>query len=84
MSFEADKDSHIHSVSVDFDAGDDDLSTVFSCSSLSLSVLPVVEHSTTCFFIDDNDEDTSSELSLSSSNTPVMPADVDIVASHLC
>ena len=73
MSFEADDDSIIYSVSVHLNV--DDSSTVFSNSSLAFSGLAVFENSTTRFFIDDNNDDLSSDLSLTFSATTVMHAD---------
>jgi hypothetical protein len=88
LSCQADDDSLIFSVSacsdhdVTLDADLDDLSNVFSISSLDCSGLAVVEHSTTRFFIYDDDDDMSSDLSLSFSITPVMPADVEVMPSQ--
>jgi hypothetical protein len=88
LSCQADDDSLIFSVSacsdhdVTLDADLDDLSTVFSISSLDCSGLAVVEHSTTRFFIYDDDDDMSSDLSLSFSITPVMPVDVEVMPSQ--
>jgi hypothetical protein len=88
LSCQADDDSLIFSVSacsdhdVTLDANLDDLSNVFSISSLDCSDLAVVEHSTTRFSIYDDDDDMSSDLSLSFSITPVMPVDVEVMPSQ--
>jgi len=79
--FEADDDSLIYSVSVHLNV--DDSSTVFSNSSLAFSGLAVFENSTTRFFIDDNNDDLSSDLSLTFSATTVMHADVEVTTSQL-
>jgi hypothetical protein len=83
MSFEADDDLLIHSVSVHLNDNVDDSSTVFSSSSLALSGLAVFKNSSTRFLIDDDNDDLSSDLSLTFSATTVMPTYVEVTTSRL-